>query len=148
MPEYLAPGVYVEEISSAPPPIAGVGTVYAFNAISFVTIIVALLLMGCAQTSVYDTVYDHSAHVEGAAVSAVDAPAGFVGQAWAAPYEQKAEDITLADWRRMFSINADGPFLGTRLAITAMKATGGGSIFCRPMRWRNCLLASVPAWRS
>lgn len=38
------------------------------------------------------------------------------------------EDITLADWRRMFSINADGPFLGTRLAITAMKATGGGSI--------------------
>lgn len=26
MPEYLAPGVYVEEISSAPPPIAGVGT--------------------------------------------------------------------------------------------------------------------------
>ncbi|WP_156426372.1 phage tail sheath subtilisin-like domain-containing protein [Nocardia jinanensis] len=26
MPEYLAPGVYVEEISSGPPPIAGVGT--------------------------------------------------------------------------------------------------------------------------
>ena len=26
MPEYLAPGVYVEEVSSGPPPIAGVGT--------------------------------------------------------------------------------------------------------------------------
>ncbi|MBL8584740.1 MAG: glucose 1-dehydrogenase [Rhizobiaceae bacterium] len=38
------------------------------------------------------------------------------------------EDITLADWRRMFSVNADGTFLGTRLAISAMKATGGGSI--------------------
>ena len=26
MPEYLAPGVFVEEVSSGPPPIAGVGT--------------------------------------------------------------------------------------------------------------------------
>jgi NAD(P)-dependent dehydrogenase (short-subunit alcohol dehydrogenase family) len=38
------------------------------------------------------------------------------------------EDISLADWRRMFSVNADGTFLGTRLAISAMKATGGGAI--------------------
>lgn len=38
------------------------------------------------------------------------------------------EDISLADWRRMFSINADGTFLGTRLAISAMKHTGSGSI--------------------
>lgn len=41
---------------------------------------------------------------------------------------QGLEDISLADWRRMFSINADGTFLGTRLAIGAMKVTGGGSI--------------------
>src|SRR5437763_7515782 len=26
MPQYLAPGVYVEEVESGPPPIAGVGT--------------------------------------------------------------------------------------------------------------------------
>ena len=38
------------------------------------------------------------------------------------------EDISLTDWRRMFSINADGTFLGTRLAISAMKQTGGGAI--------------------
>jgi NAD(P)-dependent dehydrogenase (short-subunit alcohol dehydrogenase family) len=38
------------------------------------------------------------------------------------------EDITLAEWRRIFQVNAEGPFLGTRMAITAMKATGGGSI--------------------
>lgn len=38
------------------------------------------------------------------------------------------EDISLADWRRMFSVNADGAFLGTKLAIGCMKTTGGGSI--------------------
>jgi len=38
------------------------------------------------------------------------------------------EDISLADWRQMFSVNADGTFIGTKLAIGAMKASGGGSI--------------------
>jgi NAD(P)-dependent dehydrogenase (short-subunit alcohol dehydrogenase family) len=38
------------------------------------------------------------------------------------------EEISLAEWRRMFQVNAEGPFLGTRMAIVAMKATGGGSI--------------------
>jgi NAD(P)-dependent dehydrogenase (short-subunit alcohol dehydrogenase family) len=38
------------------------------------------------------------------------------------------EEISLEEWRRMFQVNAEGPFLGTRMAIAAMKATGGGSI--------------------
>ena len=41
---------------------------------------------------------------------------------------QPLEDISLADWRKVFSVNADGAFLGTRLAIGHMKRTGGGSI--------------------
>jgi NAD(P)-dependent dehydrogenase (short-subunit alcohol dehydrogenase family) len=38
------------------------------------------------------------------------------------------EDISLEEWRRVFQVNAEGPFLGTRMAIFAMKETGGGSI--------------------
>lgn len=38
------------------------------------------------------------------------------------------EEISLQEWRRVFQVNAEGPFLGTRMAISAMKATGGGSI--------------------
>lgn len=38
------------------------------------------------------------------------------------------EDISLKDWRWVMSINLDGVFLGTKYAIEAMKATGGGSI--------------------
>jgi NAD(P)-dependent dehydrogenase (short-subunit alcohol dehydrogenase family) len=38
------------------------------------------------------------------------------------------ENISLEEWRRVFQVNAEGPFLGTRMAITAMKETGGGSI--------------------
>lgn len=56
-----------------------------------------LFFAGCAQTQVYDTVYDHTTKVESGAAIAADAPFGFVGSAWAAPYEQKAEDISLAD---------------------------------------------------
>lgn len=35
-------------------------------------------------------------------------------------------ESSLADWRKVFSVNLDGMFLGTKLAITAMKQ--GGSI--------------------
>ncbi len=39
------------------------------------------------------------------------------------------EEITLADWRKLMSINLDGSFLGTQYGIKAMKKTGeGGSI--------------------
>lgn len=55
------------------------------------------LFTGCAQTGVYDTVYDEHTKVSGGVAIVADAPAGFVGSAWAATYEQKAEDITLAD---------------------------------------------------
>ena len=41
---------------------------------------------------------------------------------------KKIEDTSLAEWRRLMSVNLDGVFLGTKSAISAMKKTGGGSI--------------------
>jgi len=41
---------------------------------------------------------------------------------------KKIEDISLAEWRWLMSVNLDGVFLGTKFAIGAMKKTGGGSI--------------------
>lgn len=38
------------------------------------------------------------------------------------------EETSLDDWHRVMAVNADSAFLGTRLAVVAMKATGGGSI--------------------
>jgi 3(or 17)beta-hydroxysteroid dehydrogenase len=38
------------------------------------------------------------------------------------------EHTTLEEWRRLMSVNLEGVFLGIKHAITAMKATGGGSI--------------------
>ena len=38
------------------------------------------------------------------------------------------EHTTLDEWRRLMSITLDGVFLGTKHAVSAMKATGGGSI--------------------
>ena len=38
------------------------------------------------------------------------------------------EDTTLEVWRRVMAVNADGTFLGCRQGVTAMKASGGGSI--------------------
>ena len=37
-------------------------------------------------------------------------------------------ETSLADWRATMSVNLDGVFLGTRIAIEAMSRTGGGSI--------------------
>jgi 3(or 17)beta-hydroxysteroid dehydrogenase len=41
---------------------------------------------------------------------------------------KKIEDTSLAEWRWLMSVNLDGVFLGTKLAIEAMKKNGGGSI--------------------
>ncbi|MBN1566835.1 MAG: glucose 1-dehydrogenase [Acidobacteria bacterium] len=41
---------------------------------------------------------------------------------------KKIEDISLAEWRWLMSVNLDGVFLGTRSAVEAMKKGGGGSI--------------------
>lgn len=41
---------------------------------------------------------------------------------------KKIEDISLAEWRWLMSVNLDGVFLGTRSAIEVMKKSGGGSI--------------------
>lgn len=38
------------------------------------------------------------------------------------------EETTLNDWRRVFSVNTEGNFLGTRLAIEAMKQAGGSIV--------------------
>ena len=38
------------------------------------------------------------------------------------------EDTTLEDWRGVMSVNLDGTFLGCKLVLDAMKASGGGSI--------------------
>ncbi|MBX3580244.1 MAG: glucose 1-dehydrogenase [Rhizobiaceae bacterium] len=38
------------------------------------------------------------------------------------------ESFSLDDWRRQTAINLDGVFLGTKHAIPAMRASGGGSI--------------------
>lgn len=41
---------------------------------------------------------------------------------------KKIEDVSLAEWRWLMSVNLDGVFLGTKYAIEAMKRNGGGSI--------------------
>lgn len=38
------------------------------------------------------------------------------------------ETLSLADWRRLFSVNVDGVFLGCQAGIKAMRETGRGSI--------------------
>jgi NAD(P)-dependent dehydrogenase (short-subunit alcohol dehydrogenase family) len=38
------------------------------------------------------------------------------------------EQTTLEEWNRVMAVNATGVFLGTRAAIPAMRAAGGGSI--------------------
>ena len=38
------------------------------------------------------------------------------------------EDTTEADWDRIFAVNAKGVFLGTKAALPALRASGGGSI--------------------
>ena len=38
------------------------------------------------------------------------------------------EDMTLAEWRHHMDVNLDGSFMGCRLGIKAMAATGGGAI--------------------
>jgi 3(or 17)beta-hydroxysteroid dehydrogenase len=43
-------------------------------------------------------------------------------------FYKKIEDTSLAEWRRLMSVNLEGVFLGTKCAIKAMKANGTGSI--------------------
>jgi 3(or 17)beta-hydroxysteroid dehydrogenase len=38
------------------------------------------------------------------------------------------ENTSLADWRKVFAVNADGVFLGCRTGVAAMRRTGGGAI--------------------
>jgi 3(or 17)beta-hydroxysteroid dehydrogenase len=43
-------------------------------------------------------------------------------------FYKKIEDTSLAEWRRLMSVNLDGVFLGTKCAIKAMRANRTGSI--------------------
>jgi 3(or 17)beta-hydroxysteroid dehydrogenase len=38
------------------------------------------------------------------------------------------EETTLDDWRRVFSVNTEGTFIGTRIAIESMKGRGGSIV--------------------
>ena len=38
------------------------------------------------------------------------------------------EDMTVAEWDRLFDVNAKGVFLGTKASLPALRAAGGGSI--------------------
>lgn len=38
------------------------------------------------------------------------------------------QETSLAEWKRIFSVNVEGVFLGCRASIPAMQASGGGSI--------------------
>jgi len=58
---------------------------------------VSLLFTGCAQTEVWDSVYDRTAKVPGSVVTALDAPVGFTGASWTDVYKRDAADITIAD---------------------------------------------------
>ncbi|MCB1744823.1 MAG: glucose 1-dehydrogenase [Gammaproteobacteria bacterium] len=40
----------------------------------------------------------------------------------------RIEDVSLEEWHRVMEINSTGVFLGTRAAIPALRAAGGGSI--------------------
>ena len=40
----------------------------------------------------------------------------------------KIEETTLDEWQRVMDVNSKGVFLGTKAAIPAMRAAGGGSI--------------------
>jgi 3(or 17)beta-hydroxysteroid dehydrogenase len=64
-------------------------------------------------------------HAQGAKVAATDRnEAGLKTLA----ADGNIETTTLADWRKVNAVNAEGVFLGCREAVRAMKATGGGSI--------------------
>jgi 3(or 17)beta-hydroxysteroid dehydrogenase len=43
-------------------------------------------------------------------------------------FAKPIHELKLADWRRVMETNLDGVFLGTQMAMAAMKTTGGGCI--------------------
>jgi NAD(P)-dependent dehydrogenase (short-subunit alcohol dehydrogenase family) len=43
-------------------------------------------------------------------------------------FAKPVAETTLSEWRRVLAVNLDGVFLGTKLAINAMKSTGGSIV--------------------
>ena len=71
------------------------------------------------------------------AVNAVPGLSVLVNNAGVALYKQ-VQDTTLAEWRRVFSVNADGAFLCTRAAVPRLLRRGGGVIVNVSSIWGEC----------
>lgn len=63
-----------------------------------------------------------------------------VNNAGIAPARKSIEETSVEDWDKIQSINTRGVFLGTKHAIPAMRAAGGGSII------NICSIASMGQW--
>ncbi len=66
--------------------------------------------------------------VVGGAVEAFGQLDVLVNNAGIAPSGEAIEDLTLASWNKVISIDLDSVFLGCKYAIRTMKTSGGGSI--------------------
>jgi NAD(P)-dependent dehydrogenase (short-subunit alcohol dehydrogenase family) len=53
---------------------------------------------------------------------------GFEGPFAGSPPTHDPENVSLADWRAVDTVNNAGTFLGCRYAISVMRAKGAGSI--------------------
>lgn len=82
------------------------------------------------------------------AVSALGGLDGLVNAAGVSPFCAFA-DMTLAEWRRVLSVNLDGPFIVSQAALPALKAAGKSTIVnvasgagLQPRRERSAYCAS------
>ena len=85
--------------------------------------------IGAAARAMHQDVADEARWTEivNAATSAFGSLHILVNNAGSA-LEGSPESATLDVWRRVHAVNCEGVFLGTRAAIPAMRASGGGSI--------------------
>ena len=79
---------------------------------------------GIAKACLLDVTSETSwAHCIEATLSAYGALDVLVNNAGIGTPFGSVEDLSLDDWRKMMAVNMEGVFLGTKLAITAIKAT-------------------------
>jgi NAD(P)-dependent dehydrogenase (short-subunit alcohol dehydrogenase family) len=92
-------------------------------------LVTAARTLGKAAFTARADVTDEAA-VRAAVADTVDVLGGLDGLVNAAGVSlwRSLADMTLADWRRVLSINLDGPFIVTRAAYPALKASGKATI--------------------